>query len=85
VIVKKGDQYAFYRGTGVHQPARFQPVPVQTPVADPGEAKNDQYKNFDAMSNNRALNFDQRGKQIQWLRDNVLQKQQRGVEVYRTK
>lgn len=84
VIVKKGDQYAFYRGSGVHQPARFKPAPVQT-ITAPDPSNNGQYKNFDAMSNNRALNFDQRGKQIRWLQDNVLQKQQQGVEVYRTK
>ncbi len=84
VIVKKGDQYAFYRGTGIHQPAQFRPAPAQT-MAPSDATRNEQYKGFDAFSNNRALNNDNRGKQLQWLQDEVLKKQQRGVEVYRTK
>lgn len=86
VIVKKGDQYAFYRGTGVHQPTRMpapqppQPVELRRPL-NPKEA----YKSFDAWSNNINMNDSQRARQIQWLKSEVQEKQQKGVEVYRAK
>jgi len=86
VIVQKGDQYAFYRGTGVHQPHRF--VPATRPQAGgPGQQQLRKNKNlrFEAFQNNLEQNKGNRSRQIEWLEKNVLNKQQKGVEVYRTK
>ncbi|MEZ5963421.1 MAG: MG2 domain-containing protein [Planctomycetota bacterium] len=85
VLVKKGDEYAFYRGSGVHQPSR---VPAPQPQRRPGRPvpnKAADYKSFDAFSNNMRFNDSNRAQQVQWLRNEVLQKQQKGVEVYRAK
>ena len=40
---------------------------------------------FDAWENNLRLNNDNRARQVQWLKNEVMDKQQRGVEVYRAK
>jgi hypothetical protein len=94
VIVKKGEQYAFYRGTGVHQPARFQP-PVASGPAGPATGAPAQQgaqrkagkdgQSFDALENNFRFNDGNRARQVEWLKDNVLNKDQKGVEVFRTK
>ncbi len=87
VIVKKGDSYAFHRGTGVHQPARVQPAQqVQVQLeGKPGDSKDKAYKKFDALDNNIRFNEVNRAQQVQWLQNEVMNKQQKGVEVYRTK
>jgi len=87
VLVKKGDEYAFYRGSGVHQPGRM-PPPQPAPAAEDarkGEKRAAGYKNFDAWSNNLRVNDSNRAQQVLWLQNEVMQKQQRGVEVYRAK
>jgi hypothetical protein len=86
VIVKHDDQYAFFRGTGIHQPERFQPPPP--PEADRRLDENKQnYKGqrFEGWENNLRFNAGNRAKQVEWLEQEVMRKQQRGVEVYRTK
>jgi hypothetical protein len=72
VIVKNGDQYAFFRGKGAHQPARCR-VPAQT------------NKTFKAWDNNLQFNGQNRVRQVEWLQRKVLENKQKGVEVYRTK
>ena len=42
-------------------------------------------KDFKAWGNNFRYNDLNRAKQIQWLQQEVMNKQQKGVEVYRTK
>jgi alpha-2-macroglobulin len=84
VIVQKGDEYAFYRGTGVHQEGQYQPAPVQVlkKAADkPGKGA----PGFDAFDNNINQNAGNRARQVEWLEKNVKSKQQGGVEVSRTK
>ncbi|MCC7061405.1 MAG: tetratricopeptide repeat protein [Planctomycetes bacterium] len=84
VIVQKGDEYAFYRGTGVHQAGRYQPAPVPVPenaAPKPGKPA----PGFDAFDNNLNQNSGNRARQVEWLEQNVQNKQQRGVEVRRTK
>lgn len=83
VIVQKGEQYAFYRGTGVHQPHRFAPPAPQR--AAPAQQERGKAGRFEAFENNLQQNYGNRARQIDWLEKNVLQKQQKGVEVYRTK
>jgi hypothetical protein len=84
VIVKKGDEYAFFRGKGTHQPDRHQPQPAapRTPVLKRPSRKG---KQFEGWERNYRFNEDNRARQIQWLEKEVMGKQQRGVEVYRTK
>jgi hypothetical protein len=72
VIVKNGDRYAFFRGEGAHQPARYH-VPAQT------------NKTFKAWDNNLQFNGQNRVCQVEWLQRKVLENKQKGVEVYRTK
>ena len=85
VIVKKGDEYAFYRGSGIHQPQLC--VPVQnTPQHRAAPQKADKaLKQFDALDNNMNVNDQNRGRQLQWLQQEVYNKKQTGVEVGRTK
>ena len=85
VIVKKGDQYAFFRGKGINQPPRYRP-PAQTrrPAGKP-KAPRRQGQDFKAWGNNFLYNDQNRTKQIQWLQREVMNKQQKGVEGYRTK
>ena len=86
VIVKHDDEYAFYRGSGINQPDRFRPAPVPQDKKRPaGKAQQQKRKAFDAWEYNIRLNDSNRAKQIEWLEREVLQRQQRGVEVYRTK
>ena len=86
VIVKKDDEYAFYRGAGIHQPQMFQPAqnaaPAQQLQQVPQLRKG---KQFEALDNNFNFNIQNRGRQVQWLQQEVLNKQQKGVEVGRTK
>jgi hypothetical protein len=86
VIAKKGDHYAFYRGSTVHQPDRFRPAPepAQQPAGNkPGATRKG--KDFDALEQNLLLNEQNRGRQVDWLQKEVYDKKQQGVEVYRTK
>ncbi len=90
VIVKKGDQYAFFRGTGVHQPQAFRPAPqsaqnLPQALDNARQEKRRDARGFDALEQNYLQNRMQRQKQVEWLKTEVLDKQQRGVEVYRTK
>ena len=86
VIVKKEDQYAFYRGEGIHQPARYRPPQAQLSESlERAEQDDDQRKRFDALEYNILQNDGNRSRQIDWLRNEVLNQNQQGVEVYRTK
>jgi len=85
VIVKKGDQYAFFRGKGINQPRRYRPpVQARRPARKP-QSQRGKAQDFKAWGNNFQLNNQNRAKQIQWLQRDVMNKQQKGVEVYRTK
>ncbi|MCB9870704.1 MAG: tetratricopeptide repeat protein [Planctomycetes bacterium] len=86
VIVKKGDQYAFFRGKGIHQPAHHRPPQVRYKQV-PGQTKKvfDPSKAFNAWNNNLECNDSNRSRQVDWLQRKVLKVQQKGVEVYRTK
>ncbi len=88
-IVQSGDEYAFYRGTSPHQPARYRPAaPPSAPAPAPGADKSGARKNardFDAFGNNIQFNNDNRGQQLRWLQEEVMNKKQAGVEVYRAK
>ncbi len=85
VIVKKGDQYAFYRGTGVHQAQRYRPAPEPQPQQDGPAPELRKGRKFDALEQNMMLNEGNRSRQVEWLKNEVMNKQQTGVEVYRTK
>jgi hypothetical protein len=86
VIVKKEDEYAFYRGTVVHQPQSYAPPPQQQQFRGPGDrAPARKGEDFDALKNNFDNNIQNRARQIQWLQQEVYNKQQQGVEVYRRK
>lgn len=85
VIAQLGDAFAFFRGSGVHQPARYQPPPPKPSAGGDHQAETKQGRSFDAWENNLRMNNDNRAKQVQWLKNEVLDKQQRGVEVYRAK
>ena len=88
VIVKKGDQYAFFRGVGIHQPSQYRVVPEPqgptTPGAPPRKVKGKKVQ-FDGWKQNMFYNDMNRERQLRWLRDEVKNVQQKGVEVYRTK
>ena len=86
VIVKKDDEYAFFRGKGVHQPSRYRPAPparVQPPQSKTPDDK--KLQQFDGWKANTLYNDRNRERQVRWLKQEVLGVQQRGVEVYRTK
>lgn len=87
VIVKRDDQYAFFRGSGIHQPQHFQPPPPLPRIEGDAKAGSKEGKGqvFQAWENNVLMNSDNRARQMQWLENEVLKRQQRGVEVYRTK
>lgn len=82
VIVKKGDEYAFYRGKGIHQADQYRPKPTKAPA--PKQQRKSKGKQFKGWNNNVNYNMDNRMKQVRWL-EQVMNKQQDGVEVYRTK
>lgn len=88
VVVKKGEQYAFHRGTGVHQPDRM-PAPQPTQKGAPANKQRSQAgkeaQSFDAFDNNLNLNTGNRARQAEWFQQNVADKKQKGVEVGRTK
>ncbi|MBM4063172.1 MAG: hypothetical protein FJ265_19055, partial [Planctomycetes bacterium] len=93
VIVKKDDQYAFFRGTAVHQPSRYR-APAPQPASKPGQdAEQEQQKQqlrkdarkFDAMDNNLNQNIGNRGRQVDWLNNEVLKNPQKGVPVQKAK
>ncbi len=87
VVVKKDQQYAFFRGTAIHQPERMAPKPAKTAQAQAGKQTDSSKKlqNFDAINQNVFSNSQNRDRQVQWLNDNVSKKKQVGVEVYRAK
>jgi tetratricopeptide (TPR) repeat protein len=82
VIVRMGDAYAFHRGEQDHQPAR---VPRPEPAQQREVQTIQRSKGFDAWENNIRTNESNRARQIEWLEKEVLQKQQKGVEVFRAK
>ncbi|MEQ1633078.1 MAG: hypothetical protein ABL997_11945, partial [Planctomycetota bacterium] len=84
VIAAQGDHYAFYRGEGVHQPARVRGV-FQQQLQQEVEPQQAGAQSFDALDNNFNFNASNRGNQVLWLQNEVLNKKQKGVEVYRTK
>src|SRR5262249_28171650 len=89
VIARKGTQFAFYRGAAVHRPEAFRP-PVQEQQAQQQGGNKDgekrkELRGFDALQQNLESNTANRGRQVDWLNKNVLNKQQKGVEVYRAK
>ena len=90
VIVKQGDEYAFYRGTGVHQAQIY--VPPQAQYRGQIERQREGYsrgkqqgEEFDALKNNFEWNGQNRARQVQWLQQEVYEKKQKGVEVFKTK
>lgn len=89
VLVQKGEQFAFHRGTGVHQPQSYRgpadTVPPNKPAGDPRGAPNKDSRKFDALEQQNLFNNQNRARQVEWLNDNVGRKQQQGVEVFRTK
>ncbi|GAB4151488.1 MAG: hypothetical protein Fur0037_20230 [Planctomycetota bacterium] len=87
VIVKKGDQYAFYRGTEVHQPQVYRPVHQAPPGQEQQQDKRvlKGARKFDALEQNLNWNGLNRARQIDWLKNQVLENVQKGVEVQRTK
>lgn len=88
VLVKKGDAYAFYRGVGIHQPERYAPAPARRhtpPRGKGGEKPSRKALPFGGWENNLRFNSRNRDRRLQWLQQEVLNKQQRGVEVYRAK
>ena len=86
VLASLGDHYAFYRGTGVHQPQSASRAPQQMQQLQQMEQGEGQSrKDFDAFENNFNSNVQNRGSQVEWLKKNVMNKQQKGVEVFRTK
>lgn len=89
VLVQKGEQFAFHRGTGVHQPQSYRGpadmVPANKPARDPRGTPNKDGRKFDALEQQNLLNTGNRSRQVEWLNDNVGRKQQQGVEVFRTK
>jgi tetratricopeptide (TPR) repeat protein len=89
VIARKGPQFAFYRGTAVHRPEAFRRPAVQEQAQQQGGNKEAERRKdlhgFDALQQNLDSNTVNRGRQVDWLNKNVLNKQQKGVEVYRAK
>lgn len=83
IIVKHGGEYAFFRGDGIHQPRNYSP-PERARVA-PRKVLFKAGADFDAFGNNFDFNSDNRRRQVEWLQNEVLNKQQQGVEVFRTK
>ncbi len=83
VLVRDGEDYAFHRGDAIHQPGLFRPERLEQAV----EALQtpEQQLRFDALENNLQFNEGNRARQVDWLDKNVLQVEQRGVEVRRTK
>ena len=84
VLVKKGDRFAFFRGKGVHQLARYRPAPPEVRHRAVPTRKGKSQR-FDGWKSNFFYNDQNRAKQVDWLQREVMNKQQRGVEVYRTK
>jgi hypothetical protein len=58
------------------------PRPSRQPQQQEGEAAG---KEFEVWGNNFQLNDQNRRRQIQWLDREVLDRQQKGVEVFRAK
>lgn len=86
VIVRKGDQYAFFRGKGINQPHHYRPpAQARQPAHKPQVQQRANAQDFKAWGNNLQYNDQNRAKQIEWLQREVMNKQQKGVEVYRTK
>jgi hypothetical protein len=84
VVVKKDQEFAFFRGTTVHQPALLAPRNGQQQAQTGGQAEQ-KAQNFDALEGNVFFNSQNRARQVQWLNDNVGNKKQKGVEVFRAK
>ena len=56
--------------------------PAQAQSAGQGDGK---AQNFNALEGNVFFNSQNRERQVQWLNDNVGNKKQKGVEVFRAK
>ncbi len=86
VLASLGDHYAFYRGAGEHQAALVANLPqAQQQMEQVRDESRKAGKEFQALDNNFNANVQNRGSQVDWLKKNVMNKQQKGVEVYRTK
>jgi hypothetical protein len=90
VLVRVGDAFAFFRGEGMHQPARMPSPPspqrggVQI-LQEASPAQDGTTRTFNAWENNLNLNVDNRARQSDWLEQQVLKNPQRGVQVQRAK
>ena len=87
VIVKKGDQYAFYRGDGIHQPSQYREPRLQVLEQARDQlqtGQDDSGRAFEGWGNNLLYNKTNRARQQEWLQQQVLQNSQKGVEVRRT-
>lgn len=89
VIAQKDGQFAFFRGEGVHQPAVFRPAAetllLQEPLDPALQDKRKNARSFDGLEQNYLRNNVNRARQVDWLQKEVLEKQQRGVEVQKTR
>lgn len=89
VLAADGDHYAFFRGEGLHQarflPPRIRDVPGEMELKQLEQMPQDETRKFDAFGNNLNFNASNRGNQVLWLQNEVMNKKQKGVEVYRTK
>ena len=85
VIARVGGEYAFFRGKSVHQPGIFSP-PAPKPQRPVQELqKQRKGGRFDALEQNFLFNNANRARQQRWLNENVIQNDQKGVEVQRTR
>jgi tetratricopeptide (TPR) repeat protein len=76
-----GDHYAIYRGEAAHGA----PAITQSAGLPGQQSQQDGAQRFDALDNNFKANVGNRGSQVQWLQKEVMNKKQKGVEVFRTK
>jgi hypothetical protein len=84
VLVRVGEGFAFHRGDAIHQPGRMpRPSPAQGRQQE--QEVQSAGKEFRVWDNNLQLNDQNRRRQIQWLDREVLDRQQKGVEVFRAK
>ncbi|MGE0143843.1 MAG: tetratricopeptide repeat protein [Planctomycetota bacterium] len=85
VIVEHEGSFAFFRGSSIHQPEQFRPAPPPPASKPKGSNVDRKGRQFDGWEFNLQQNGANRARQVQWLEQNVLNQQQRGVEVRRAK